>query len=54
MRSFLFLAALAAAPPTLAADIIGRATVIDGNTIEIHGPRKHRHGGIAGSIVRLI
>ncbi|WP_333939097.1 thermonuclease family protein [Bradyrhizobium sp. CCBAU 11386] len=36
---FVVLATLAAACPTAAHDIVGRASVIDGDTIEIHGTR---------------
>lgn len=42
----LILAALAAmvSSAALAADIVGRASVIDGDTIEIHGERVRLHG----------
>jgi len=36
--------ALFAAPPSLAAEIVGTATVIDGDTIEIRGQRIRLHG----------
>lgn len=38
------LAALLAASPSLAAEIVGRASVIDGDTIEIRGERIRLHG----------
>jgi succinoglycan biosynthesis protein ExoI len=39
IRVFLIAAALQLAQPAFAADIVGRASVIDGDTIEIHGAR---------------
>lgn len=39
IRVFLIAAALQLAIPAFAADIVGRASVIDGDTIDIHGTR---------------
>ena len=39
LRSCLLAAALLAATPAICADIVGRASVVDGDTIDIHGTR---------------
>jgi endonuclease YncB( thermonuclease family) len=44
MKQFILPILLAALPSIALADIVGRASVIDGDTIEIHGQRIRLHG----------